>query len=94
LNLRVPRHALALSQLVSVENRIDFAERFVGELRTQLAAGMNGAALDAWLDQRLARYGKDGRFLVAPGIRACLAAGEPDLRPHLDVLQAVFHLSK
>ena len=94
LNLRVPRSALALSQLVSVENRIDFAERFLAELRARLADGVDGAALGQWLDQRLARYGKDARFLVAPGIRACLADGTVDFGPHVAALRTAFQLPR
>ncbi|MBI1814504.1 MAG: phospho-sugar mutase [Deltaproteobacteria bacterium] len=92
LNLRVPRYALALSQLVSVENRVDFAEHLVGELVAQLDRGVHGAALEAWVDQRAARYGKDGRFLVAPGIRACLEEGVSALGQHGDALRALFQL--
>ncbi len=94
LDLRVPRHALALSQLVSVENRIDFADHFLAELRARLDDGLAGPALEQWLDERLARYGKDGRFLVAPGIRACLERGVPDLSAHAETLRTVFHLHR
>jgi phosphoglucomutase len=92
LHLRVPRHALALSQLVSVENRIDFAERFLGELRARLDGGARGTALGQWLDERLARYGKDGRFLVAPGIRACLDSDNGNLGAYAAVLRPLFHI--
>lgn len=93
LKIRVPRFALALSQLVSVENRTDFAERFISELQSQLDRGGGGPALEQWLDQRLERYGKDGRFLVAPGIKALLESGASGLTKHVDVLRALFQLS-
>ena len=94
LDVRLPRAALALSQLVSVENRVDFAERFLGELHTQLNSGLRTDSLVEWLDQRLARYGKDGRFLVAPGIRACLDDGQPDFIRHAETLRAAFQLAQ
>lgn len=94
LDLRVPRHGLALSPLVSVENRIDFADRFLTELRARLDEGLTGPALEQWLEERLARYGKDGRFLVAPGIRACLERGVPDFGAHSDTLRAAFQLDR
>ncbi|MBI4516462.1 MAG: phospho-sugar mutase [Deltaproteobacteria bacterium] len=94
LRLRVPRHALALSQLVSVENRLDFAERFLPELQAQLAGGARAAALEQWLERRLAGYGKDGRFLVAPGIRACLNGGHAELAPYAQTLRAAFALGQ
>jgi hypothetical protein len=94
LAVRVPRHALAVSQLVSIENRVDFAGPFLDELRARLADGARGSALEQWLDQRLARYGKDPRFLAAPGIRACLASGQADLAAHAQTLRAAFELSR
>jgi hypothetical protein len=92
LGVRLPRHALALSQLVSVENRIDFAERFLGELRRQLDSGVRGSDLEKWLEERLSDYGKDGRFLVAPGIQACLDLGVDDLGGYSDILREAFQL--
>jgi phosphoglucomutase len=94
VGVQLPREALALSQLVSVENRIDFAERFLGELRAKLDDGTTASALDGWLNRRLAGYGKDSRFLVAPGIRACLASGLLGLDRYAEVLLALFHLDR
>jgi phosphoglucomutase len=92
IGVRLPRHALALSQLVSVENRVDFAERFLPELKDRVARGTSANELERWLEDRLARYGKDGRFLIAPGIRACLQSGAAGLGPYSEVLRAVFRL--
>ncbi|MBI2884460.1 MAG: phospho-sugar mutase [Candidatus Methylomirabilis oxyfera] len=94
IGMQLPRQALALSQLVSVENRIDFATRFLGELRARLDDGITASALDRWVDTRLAAYGKDSRFLVAPGIRVCLESGLLGLDRYATVLRALFHLDR
>lgn len=85
LDLSLTPAALLLSQLVSVENRIDFGERFLPELKARLAAS---EAIEKWADQRLKPYGKDPRFLVAPGIAAVL--DEPGFREHATMLRGVF----
>lgn len=94
VGIQLPREALALSPLVSVENRIDFAARFLPELRATLDGGTTASALEDWLDTRLAVYGKDSRFLVAPGIRACLTSGLLGLDRYIEVLRALFHLDR
>jgi len=91
---QLPREALALAQLVSVENRIDFAQRFLPELRARLDEGASEPALDGWLDTRLAAYGKDSRFLVAPGIGACLTSGLFGLDGCAEVLRTLFPLDR
>ena len=88
LNIRLERPALMLSSLVSVENRIDFNERFLPELRKRLAAGEEVS--ESWVDDRLRAYGKDPRFLVAPGIATVL--GEKDLEKHAAALRRLFPL--
>jgi phosphoglucomutase/phosphomannomutase len=94
IGVQLPREALALSQLVSVENRIDFARRFLPELRARLDEGASEPALDGWLDTRLAAYGKDSRFLVAPGIGACLTSGLFGLNGYAEVLRTLFPLDR
>lgn len=94
IGVQLPREALALSQLVSVENRIDFAQRVLPELRAKLDEGASVSALDGWLDTRLAAYGKDSRFLVAPGIGACLKSGVLGLDRYAEVLRTLFRLDR
>ncbi len=91
LKIRLSAPALQLSSLVSVENRIDFGERFLPELRQRLQSGVGGTALEQWVEERLGAYGKDPRFLVGPGIRAVLA--EEGFEPHASELRKVFSLS-
>lgn len=85
LDIRLTPAAMLLSQLVSVENRIDFGERFLPALKARLAAS---EAIEKWADQRLKGYGKDPRFLVAPGVGAVL--DEPGFREHATMLRGVF----
>ncbi len=87
LGLRLSRPALRLSQLVSVENRLDFDCRFVPELRARLVAGTASAE---WIEERLRGYGRDPRRLVAPGIAALL--DDPAFRPHGAELRRLFLL--
>lgn len=89
LGIRLTPASLALSQLVSVENRADFGERFLPELKDRLAAAPAGD-LETWIDDRLRAYGKDPRFLVAAGIAAALS--EDGLKAHAALLRRVFHL--
>ena len=91
LGIRLAPAAMRLSQLVSVESRVDFGERFLPELAATVAAGIDAERLQAWADERLASYGKDARFLVAPGIEA--AMDEQGLRKHDALLRRVFPLS-
>jgi phosphoglucomutase/phosphomannomutase len=90
LGIRLAPAALELSQLVSVESRIDFGERFLPELK-QKVAGAAAAELQEWADRRLQAYGKDPRFLVAPGVAAAL--GDAALRPYAQLLRRVFPLA-
>jgi len=93
VDIDLPRPALVVSSLVSLENRIDFASRFLPELTAQLrTAGPNDIGhLEAWVDERLKGYGADARDLVAAGVSAYSA--ECDLPPiALDLLRELFNL--
>jgi phosphoglucomutase/phosphomannomutase len=72
LGVEMPRFALRVSSLLALEHREDFAARFVSELGAQATALPSGDALRDWAEERLARYGKDPRKLVAPAVRAWL----------------------
>lgn len=86
IDIRLHRAALLLSSLVSVENRVDFGDRFLPELRRRLADG--DELPEGWLDTRLAGYGKDPRFLAAPGVAAVL--GEAGFAEHAATLRRHF----
>jgi len=64
----LPRPALLLSSLVSLDSRLDFAQRFLPELETRLHDGGAAAPLARWIDERLAGYGSDPRDLVQAGV--------------------------
>lgn len=78
-DLHLPRWALSITDLVSVEHKLDFAQAVVPELAGRLDAGTpeSLAATGAWLDARIAPYGADARALVADGARAWLQADRP-----------------
>ena len=68
--IALPRAALLVSSLVSIDNRIDFGEVFLPELEERLRQmpAVEAAALAAWIDTRLQAYGSDPRFLVKNGV--------------------------
>lgn len=73
VDIELPRPALLVSSLVSLDNRIDFATRFLPELEERLRTVSTADAdrLLAWVDERLKAYGTDPRYLVAAGVAAC-----------------------
>jgi phosphoglucomutase/phosphomannomutase len=73
VDIELPRPGLLVSALVSLDNRLDFANRFLPELDERLPDG-DAAQLAPWIDKRLAAYGPDPRLLVAAGIRDHAAA--------------------
>jgi len=79
--------AMQLSQLVSVENRADFGERFLPELGRRLGEA-TADELQSWAETRLRAYGKDPRFLVAAGVAAAIE--ERGWQAHAALLRRVF----
>jgi phosphoglucomutase len=77
--IELPRWALSITDLVSVEHKLDFALRVVPELAARLddATADDLPAIAAWLDTRISAYGADARALVADGARAWLHAERP-----------------
>ncbi len=72
VDVELTEPALALSPLVSLDHRVDFAAHFLPELELRLRAAQPEQVeeLRAWLDERLKTYGTDPRHLVATGIAA------------------------
>jgi phosphoglucomutase len=70
VDIELPRPALLVSPLVSLDNRIDFAEHFLPELEVRLHSFSHEdlEKLRAWVEERLKRYGSDARYLVAAGV--------------------------
>jgi phosphoglucomutase len=70
VDIELPRPALLVSSLVSLDNRLDFATRFLPELETRLLSASDVDQLAAWIDERLKPYGTDPRDLVKAGVAA------------------------
>ena len=70
IDIELPRPGLALSSLVSLDNRLDFTRRFLPELEARLrdTRGVDADRLAAWIDERLKSYGTDPRDLVRAGV--------------------------
>jgi hypothetical protein len=68
--------ALLLSSLVSLDNRLDFANHFLPEMEARLrsAGAADANQLGAWIDERLKAYGTDPRYLVKAGVAEHLRA--------------------
>jgi hypothetical protein len=75
LSITLPDYALEISDLVALENKQDFAEKFLPEVVTRLERGEAGPGLDSWIDARLGRYGADARLLVTDAVRAYVLGG-------------------
>lgn len=74
VDIHLPGWALLVSDLVAIEQKRDFAERFVPGLVERLDDG----GVQAWIDQELRAYGKDGRGLVRDAL-AAWASGQGDV---------------
>jgi phosphoglucomutase/phosphomannomutase len=74
VGIRLPGWALAVSDLVPIEQKQHFAE----ELMPQLVARLQqGEPVRDWLDQELEPLGRDPRALIAPGVAAWIQAHSP-----------------
>ncbi len=80
VHIELPRPALLVSALVSLDNRLDFANQFLPELEARLgsASAAETERLIEWVDQRLRAYGTDPRYLVGAAVRAHFAQRLPD----------------
>jgi hypothetical protein len=74
--IELPAAALHVSPLVSLENRLDFANHFLHEMeaRSRGAGAADAEQLGAWIDARLQAYGTDPRYLVRAGVAEYLRA--------------------
>jgi len=92
VGIELPRPALLLSPLVSLDNRIDFAQHFLPELEAQLGASAADAdRLAAWIDERLKAYGSDPRYMVTAGVAECFRV-RPQSAEQAELLRRVFPL--
>jgi phosphoglucomutase/phosphomannomutase len=76
VDVKLPHYALEISDLVALERKKHFAEKFLPEFETRAAAvmanGTNAEAVGEWIDQQLRSYGPDARLLVGRAFRAYL----------------------
>ncbi len=89
IGVDLPRYALRVSGLVSLDKRIDFAHRFVPALVARARANPPAADLSTWIDTELESYGKDARGLTADALRAFLAQERAAARTPGSALDAI-----
>ncbi len=89
IGVDLPRYALRVSGLVSLDKRVDFAHRFVPALVERATANPAPAPLRAWIDAELESYGKDARGLTADALRAFLAGERAAARTPAAPLDAI-----
>lgn len=74
VGIELPPYALEISDLVSLDRKRHFAEKFIPGLTKRahdLVMGSGSAEeFNAWIDEQLASYGADARLLVDAGFRA------------------------
>ena len=100
----LPAYALRISGLVSLDNRLDFTNAFVPEFELHAQRVVERVAsqadISAWVDERLAGYGKDARGLVRAAFEAFLsseragAAFSTDRVARLHAMESIFSDSK
>jgi phosphoglucomutase/phosphomannomutase len=96
IGVDLPRFALRVSGLVSLDKRIDFAHRFIPAFVDRARANTPCAELSAWIDAELESYGKDARGLTADAVRAFLAEERAASRtpgPALDAIEKAFFVA-
>ncbi|MAE63273.1 MAG: phosphomannomutase [Phycisphaeraceae bacterium] len=94
VDIHLPDYALRISDLVPLDKRIEFAERFIPAIEDK-ARSAEGATLVAWIDEQLASYGKDARGLVTDAVEMYLQSQEatddsPDRRKSIAAIRSAF----
>ena len=86
IDVELPSYALEISDLVSLENKRHFVEKFVpafeDRAKAVLEKQLDADSVQTWIDSELKPYGADARLLVARAFRSWLAAcrrDEPEL---------------
>jgi phosphoglucomutase/phosphomannomutase len=98
INIRLPDWALWVSDLVALDWKVDFAEKFIPELQAQAEEVLNQRKsfeeVQRWIDNRLKPYGNDARGLVARAFRAYLDSRTPDTaKMRTQVMERLFFAS-
>jgi hypothetical protein len=78
VDVTLPDCALEISDLVSLEKKQHFGERFLPEFARRagavLASRANEQSVGEWIDDALRGYGSDARLLVANAVRSHLGS--------------------
>ena len=78
IGVSVPEYAFEISDLVPLQYKVDFCDRFLPEFRGRAEAVAENSAserdLSAWVDDTLRPYGPDARILVRRAFQAYAAA--------------------
>lgn len=73
IGIKLPNYAFKISGLVSLDNKIDFVEKFLPEFEKQTQLILSGKKTEDevknWLNNRLSGYGKDPKGLVVNGFK-------------------------
>ncbi len=92
IGVEVPTYAFEISDLVSLEYKIDFCDRFLPEFaRKAESAAVNPAeeaSVSYWVDEALRPYGPDGRMLVRRAFESYAATERPSQT--LDAQRRIF----
>ncbi len=76
VGVELPDYAYRISDLVSLERKRHFGERFIPEFESKTRALLRGEiaeeAVGEWIDSELRGYGPDARLLVGSGFRSYL----------------------
>ncbi len=91
IGISMPRWALEISDLVPLEWKRDFSQEVLPKLVSELTAGKSAGEVEEWVDQRLGKYGADGRLLVRDAVAAYCRQLPPDpsVRKKLERLFAI-----
>jgi len=91
IGVELPSCAQEISDLVPLEGKLDFAGSILPQLVSQLASGKSAGEMEEWLNQRMEKFGADGRLLVG-GAVSCYCRQEdpgPSVQKSLERLFAL-----
>jgi len=92
IGVELPTYAFEISDLVSLEYKIDFCDRFLPEFARKAGSAAHNpeeeASVSSWVDEALRPYGPDGRMLVRRAYESYAATARPSQA--LDAQRRIF----